>query len=157
MTAIHVLILSALLTAADQFLKYLIKSFLNPFSTVVLIPGVLDLRYGENTGGAFSILTGQTFMLSLISLIIIIILIVVLFKGIIKTKFALLAVSFIIAGGLGNFIDRAFRGYVIDYLNFSFINFPVFNLADSMVVVGEILLAVYILFFHDKSKSLIKR
>ena len=155
MTAFYVLLISAGLTVVDQLLKLLVYNTLRMSGVVPLIPGIFELRYTENTGGAFSIFSGQTFILSIITIAVIVVLIVILIKGAVTNKFALLSMALIIGGGIGNLIDRIFRGSVIDYLYFSLINFPIFNFADITLVCGEIILAVYILFYHDKKKKII--
>lgn len=112
------------------------------------IDGFLGFRYVENTGAAFSILKDQQLLLILITFVILAGMIGYMIKAI-KTEAPIvvkLAYISIISGAVGNFIDRARLNYVIDFLEFKFIRFPVFNVADVLVVVGVILLSYAILF-----------
>ncbi len=151
------LIYAVLLVGVDQLIKYFADLYLKPVSTVGVIPDVLHLTYMENRGAAFSAMQGQYVFLILFTSISIfagIIWICVSKKG--TSKFALWSVATIIGGGIGNLIDRVFRSYVIDYIDFRIINFAVFNFADICVVCGTIFLAVYILFFDfgkEKNKK----
>ena len=75
-----------------------------------------------------------------------------------QNKLLVISLTMLTGGALGNFIDRIFRGYVVDFLDFCLINFPIFNVADCFVVIGAILIAIYILFFSpdfpsDKKKK----
>ena len=137
-----------LLVAADQGAKWLSYLYLKGQPSVSLIPGVLELPYlyPENKGIAFGMFQGSVFFFAIVS---------VLFLGVIlfawiripKERFylPLLTIATVLAAGaLGNFIDRFFRGYVIDFIYFSLINFPVFNLADVYVVVSGIFLILFV-------------
>ena len=136
----------------DQLAKYLTDHFLTPLGTSVpLWKGVFHLTSMHNTGAAFSMLAGNRFFLigvsSLASIAIVYILI-----HYHKKLHTLLRICFavILAGALGNLIDRALLGYVRDMLDFNLIHFAVFNVADSAVSVGAVLLAVDLLFGRGK-------
>ena len=101
-----------------------------------LLPHVLGLTYVENTGAAFSMLSGHTTLLSVGTLIVLLAAAVLLFLGYYKRLFADVCATLIIAGGLGNLIDRFAHHYVVDYIETLFVDFPVYNFADILVVVG---------------------
>lgn len=145
------LIVSALLIGIDQVIKVIVQSNLALNETIPFIPGFLSFTYVENTGAAFNSFDGQRwFLIGLTSLAVLFMLYLLVFKKL-KNNVVVWHVAVILAGGLGNLIDRIFRGgSVIDYVEFKFINFAIFNFADCMVVLGVISLLIYLLFF-DKS------
>lgn len=153
MTAI-VLIVSALLVLADQLIKLWVLAALPGAPSVTLIPGLLQLTYVENRGAAFGIFQGRVGLLSIVTLAVIAVAVWLLVSGKIRHKLAMWSVGLIVAGGLGNLIDRIFRAFVVDYLDVSpLFHFPVFNFADCCVVVGTILLAVWLLFLEGRDKK----
>lgn len=119
---------------------------------ITVVKDFFYLRHLENKGAAFSILQGKTILLTVLTSIVALVLIYVLVKN--KDKFLRLTISLILAGALGNLYDRIFRGSVVDFLEFHFGSyvFPTFNLADTFVVIGTILLAIYILFIYKEEK-----
>lgn len=127
-----------------------IKSFIicnREYLPIRVIKSVLQINYIENYGMAFGMATGRKVIFIIGSLVIIGIIIKFLFtqlKNLSKIKINFL--SIIISGGLGNLLDRIFRGYVVDYIDFTqIINFPVFNFADVMIVLGVICFAIVII------------
>ena len=138
------------LLAADQILKYWITQNLALYEPMPLIPGLVELKYIQNTGGGWSILSDYTWLLSLLTSIILVVVLILLIKGIIRHPLGRWGCVLLLAGGLGNLIDRFRLGYVVDMFNFQFMDFPVFNIADICVVCGMALAAVYYLFFYDK-------
>jgi signal peptidase II len=122
---------------------------------ITVINNFFYLRHLQNKGAAFSILGGKTLFLVIFTSIIIVALIYYLIKY--KEKFLRLSLALIIGGALGNLFDRIFNhGSVIDFIEFHFGSyaFPTFNIADSFVVVGTILLAIYVIFIYkDKSET----
>lgn len=138
---------AALLVALDQGTKYLTRALLAGQGSVTLIPGLLGLTYVENTGMAFSAFSGYTAALALLSLVISVLLAAAIWRRWLPRPFCQWMLALILAGAVGNLIDRAFLGYVTDMIQVLFISFPVFNVADCCVVVGGILLAVYLGFF----------
>jgi len=147
-------IVIALLVAVDQVFKYLAEFYLKPLVTFPIIKDVFHLTYGQNTGAAFSILQGKQAFLVMITSIVTIALVVYLIKSY-KTQNRLLLISFtlIIAGALGNLIDRVRLNYVVDFLDFTLINYPIFNTADIFVVSGATLLAYFMLFTNPNSSQ----
>jgi signal peptidase II len=124
------------LIAFDRASKLLALHFLREREAWEFIPGFLEFRYAENTGIAFSFFSGNPLKLTLlISLIVLAVLIYLL----INSKFNL-AWAFIFSGALGNLIDRFIHGYVIDFINPLFIDFAIFNLADSFLNIGMLLM-----------------
>lgn len=139
-----------LLVLIDQLTKLLVINTIKGVETLPLIQDVFHLTYWENRGAAFGILQNQRVFF--VVLTILIVLAVVIFMIVKKPKSLMLCTSLtlLMGGAIGNFIDRALKGYVVDFLDFRLINFPIFNAADCFVVVGAVLLAVYLIFMEDK-------
>jgi len=116
--------------------------------SIVLIPNVFELTYVENRGAAWGIFEGRTNFLLLMTFIAMLVVVIFIFKIPKDKKYTWLRLSLvlIVAGGIGNFIDRIVLGYVRDMLHFTLIDFPVFNIADCCVVIGAGLLMFLILF-----------
>lgn len=144
------LIVSFILVGVDQLFKFWAIEYLKPVSTHAIFEDILHFTYVENTGAAFGIFSGNVIFLIIITSIAILASIFLIFYKKITSKILICSLSLVIAGGIGNLVDRIFRGYVVDYVDFRFINFAVFNLADVFVVVGCIFLIIYILFFDKK-------
>ena len=143
-------LIAAALVALDQLVKYLVATNISPGEHVPFIPHILDLTYVTNTGAAFSIFSEHTWTLALISLVMSVVLAAALWKGLFKHPFGKLALTLLLAGAVGNLIDRAFQGFVVDMFNVLFMRFAVFNVADICVVVGGIAAGLYYLFLMDK-------
>lgn len=142
----------ALLVVVDQLLKIVIDLWLKPIHHFVLMDNVLSLTYVENRGAAFGMLQNQRWFFILLTGIVVLIGIYYILANKIKSNYLLVCFMLIIAGGIGNFIDRIFRGYVIDYIEFLFVKFAVFNFADILVTFGAVLLIGWLLFngFEEK-------
>ena len=125
-----------LVIIADQITKVMIVSKIYN-SSITIINGILNLTYVENTGGAFGIGSNSTVMFVIVNIIVI----TLITKFIISKKdeinyWTLISLTLIISGGIGNLIDRLFRGFVIDYIDINpLIKYPMFNIADICVVV----------------------
>ncbi len=144
----------AVLTIIDQVIKFFIENNLQSVGTVGFIDGFLHWEYVRNTGAAFGSFSNSTQLLSIITGIIIICGIIAIIIKKINNKLHLVTAVMIISGGLGNLIDRIFRGYVVDFICVEFIDFPVFNFADILVTCGSFLLIGYLLFdIYKESKS----
>lgn len=145
----YYLIVAAII-AADQAVKKTVAEGMELNETIPLIRDVFHITYIRNTGAAFSLMEGFRGLLILVPVLLIGAAMVYIF---LKRKKAhpviLLSLAFIAGGGLGNVLDRAVRGYVVDYLDFRV--FPVFNIADIFVCLGCGLLIVYILFLDGKA------
>ena len=149
------LIAAVLLVAVDQITKYIALTQLKPIGSVTFIDGFMDFTFVENRGAAFGIFSGKTWLLLVISIIICAVLVWAMTK-MPKTKeyrLVKVALTLILSGAVGNIIDRALRGYVVDFFEFTFIKWPVFNMADIYVVVGTIVMAVIIMFFMKDEKE----
>lgn len=148
------LVCSLLIIAADQYTKYFISNNMTLLERKEFINGFIDIMYIHNTGGAWGILSGYTWLLLLLTVIVMIICIVLLFKFAKKSRLLFWTISLIMAGGIGNMVDRIFRGgKVVDFLHFEFWpTFPIFNIADIAVVVGAGLLILY--FILDTVKDI---
>lgn len=145
---------SLVLIIFDQWTKYMVLTHIKPISSVPLIPGVLSFTYHENRGAVWGIMQGQIPVL-IVSTIIILAVVFFVFYKIPDTKkyiwLRMIAVL-IISGAIGNFIDRVFRRYVVDFIYFELINFPIFNVADVYVCVAAgLLILVSLLIYKDDS------
>ncbi len=145
------------LISVDQLVKFLIVHNLNHTKLTKFIPNVISLEYLENRGVAFGIFSGR---LGFITILVIVIVCVILYisykleKSI--TKYPALTKKctilqficiFLVAGAIGNLIDRIRLGYVIDYIKVEFISFPIFNIADCYVTLAAAFLFIYMMFF----------
>lgn len=143
-----ILIISALVIALDQYSKQWAVERLSQGS-ITIIDGVFNLTYVQNTGAAFGLFqNGKVYFLILIPLILISFLLYVVAKQR-KNRWVNFAAALIIGGAAGNYIDRISLGYVIDFLDFKI--WPVFNIADSSIVLGTAIYAYYVFFISDKA------
>lgn len=144
------LIYLILLLVFDQFTKYLVVTKIMGKESIQIIPNVLQLTYHENTGAVWGIMSDKTTVLAFISAIILIVMICFYIRIPKDKHYDLLRITliFIAAGALGNFIDRIVRKYVVDFIYFELIDFPVFNVADSYITVSVIVLMVLFLFYY---------
>lgn len=133
----------------DQFTKYLAITDLKDQSAVVLIDGILELQYLENKGAAFGMLQNKKTLFIFMTVVMLTVIFYVFFKLPEQKKFVIWQVfmCLICAGGIGNMIDRIRFDYVVDFIYFKIIDFPVFNAADIMITVGTVLFFIVILFF----------
>ena len=142
-------ILSLVLAGIDQFTKYLAVEHLKPVSTVSLLKfgdtEWLNLTYCENTGMSFSLLEGQTVLLIVMPILLIGLIEWYVFSGRAKRTDQIIAAATVAGGGFGNLIDRAFQGYVVDFIDFRIINFAVFNFADICAVCGGIYFCILLI------------
>lgn len=126
-----------ILTICDQLLKYWVAAVITLGTSKKLLPGVLELTNLQNTGAAWSLFEGRQFFFTVISIIAIVVISYFIWHYR-HNRWMLVGLALIMAGTLGNFIDRLTRGYVVDMFATTFMNFPVFNLADSYLTVGVI-------------------
>ncbi len=146
------ILLIILIVFIDQILKWLILSNVKGFVDIIIIKDILKITYVENKGAAFGILENYTWLFIISNIAILLIFIYIVYKGYIKNDIMLISISLIVGGGLGNLIDRINYGFVIDYISLSFFP-PVFNFADSCIVVGSILFILYIIFDNDNKRT----
>ena len=130
------LIIIILVVALDQATKYLVLANIAEIDTLPIIKDVLHLTYVENRGAAFGMLADKRAVFMVISVAGIVAIFVWLVVSKPKSIWMRLGLPFIIGGGIGNMIDRIARGYVVDMIDCRFINFYVFNVADSFVCIG---------------------
>ena len=142
-----------LCVAADQAVKYYVVTHLALYESAPLLPGLVELYYIRNTGGGFSILSGHTWLLTLLTAAVMVFVAVLLVRRTFPHPLAMWTLTAILGGGLGNLIDRVRLGYVVDMFNFQFMRYPVFNVADILVVCGTIGFAAYYLLLHDKVQA----
>ncbi|MBP5459362.1 MAG: signal peptidase II [Clostridia bacterium] len=128
------------LVGFDQWSKAWVLSKLPAGEAVTVLPNLLQFRFVRNTGAAFSLLSGRTQFLTAVTAIILIIAVLLLFLGRVRDRADQVAVLLLVAGGLGNLIDRVVRHFVVDFIEVLFTNFAVFNFADICVTTGAVLL-----------------
>ena len=138
-----IIILSIIFLVIDQISKLIIK-LLEPNEVITIIKNFFYIIYTNNTGAAFSILLGKRIFLIVVAILIIGILLYYIKKNKVDGKLNIIAFSLIIGGSLGNLIDRIVRGYVVDFISIKLgsYNFPIFNIADTLIVVGVFLLLI---------------
>lgn len=135
-------LLILMVLALDLVSKYLAQVHLDNTAAVSIIPNFFELTYVVNTGAAWSILEGQRLFFIVLSAIVTVVLIYFIYKE--KEQLMSVALSLMLAGTLGNFYDRIFHGYVRDMLSFNFFGYqyPIFNIADSALVIGVTLIII---------------
>ena len=145
-------VLTALLVLLDQATKLAAVSALKDGGPYVLIPGVFQLQYLENRGAAFGLLQNARIFFLAVTLIALAAVIYVLVRLPLKRRYIVLRFLMVLiaAGAVGNMIDRVFLGYVRDFLYFSLIDFPIFNVADIYVTCATILLILLLLFYYKE-------
>ena len=130
--------------ATDQITKYFAKSYLYPDKAKDFIPGFIEFRYAENTGMAFSMFSGARWFFVVLTVAVVIACIVYMFKKAQSNLWLYWTLGVLISGAVGNLIDRIYLGYVIDFINPTFVNFAVFNIADCAVTLGAVSLVAYL-------------
>ncbi len=138
-------VMIALIVAFDLFTKLLAKKYLLGNAAVPFIKGVVQFNYAENKGMAFSMFSGARWVFVVLTAVVCIGALVLMFKNKIASLWAYWSVGVIVSGGLGNLIDRVFYGYVVDFIEPTFMNFAIFNIADSAVTLGTVSLMAYLL------------
>ena len=148
MLSVWLIISTAVLIVIDQLTKmWAVEQLHHADRVIPVVDGVFELRYTENPGVAFSMLEGQKWIFIPLTLVIGGLILVMLLRSPLRKK-VLFDVTgvLILAGAIGNLIDRIAYGYVIDFLYFRLIDFPIFNFADCCVVIGAFLLFFFVLF-----------
>ena len=146
-------ILAVVLIIVDQVTKYLTRAHIELGESLPFVPRLLELTYIKNTGAAWSILEKHTWLLSVISAVIVLVILLMIYKKFFTNRIGMLSATLIVAGGIGNLIDRVVFRYVTDMIKTIFMDFPVFNFADCCITVGVVLLVIYILFFYTEDKK----
>lgn len=147
------ILLLVMLIFFDQLAKHFAVVYLKDQMPVKLIDGVFELNYLENRGAAFGMLQDQKFFFIFIAVIILAVIVYVLVKTPNQPQYIKLhiALVFIASGAIGNMIDRLKLDYVVDFLYFSLINFPIFNVADIYVTLSALYLVILLLFVYKES------
>lgn len=138
------------LVIIDQYTKFLAKTNLENKDPIAIIEDIFELHYLENTGAAFGMLQDQILLFVIITVITILAILYIFSKIPYERHYTPLRyiLIFIIAGAIGNCIDRVLNSYVVDFLYFKLIDFPIFNVADSYVSVSAILLVLLFVFYY---------
>jgi len=144
------LLLFIILIIIDQASKFWVKTVLMNQEPISIIRGVLKLQYLENKGAVWGIMSGKVDFLRILTFIILLVIVFFFFKIPNEKKYNVLKIIsvFILAGAVGNLIDRIYLGYVVDFIYFELINFPIFNIADSYLTVSSVLLLLLALFYY---------
>lgn len=136
---------AALLVVSDQCIKYWATLVLQPLGSMTVLPGVVELRYYLNDGMAFSMLAGkQKLLIGMTSLMLLCVLLLLLLRK--MGLWERISWMLILGGGIGNLIDRVLNGVVVDYVNFLFVDFAIFNFADICITTGVVLLMLWIVY-----------
>ena len=139
------------IVAVDQWTKYLVLTNIELYDHVNAIPGLFHLTYVQNTGAAFSSFSGMRWLFILVFAVLTAAVLYEYFKKPMPFNcFERWCIAAVYAGGLGNIIDRVFRGYVVDMIDLDFMNFAVFNVADCFICCGAAGLMVSLVFFNKK-------
>ena len=146
------IIIAAAVLAADIFTKILAENALKSVTTIPIIKNIFHLTYVENRGIAFGLFSGGRIVFVVVSVIVLAVLAYVVFKTEKPTRTIWLkgGSALIFGGAIGNMIERIVKGYVVDFLDFRIIDFPVFNIADIAVCVGAGMLIIHFLFAEAK-------
>ena len=157
MTYLIATIVGVVVLLLDQLTKYLVVNSMSlGDQPIVFIKGFLNFHYITNSGAAFGTLQGKTWLLIGITFFLMLVCVGMLIKKTYRSPLMYWAIMLVLAGGIGNMIDRIFRGgQVVDFIETAFMNFPIFNVADISVCVGAGLVFVYFLvdLFSDTKKK----
>lgn len=145
-------LLSFIIVLIDQVSKYLTQAYVDIGQQIEWIPGLLSITHIHNTGAAWSILEGQMWFFYIIT-VIVVVMIIYYMQQMKNEPLLKTGLAFILGGALGNFIDRLMHQYVIDMIQLDFIDFPIFNLADTALTIGVILLFIQYIFLDRQEKE----
>ncbi len=137
----------------DQAAKFFAAGLLQGVDTYPLWENVFHLTYVENKGAGWGIFSDHTWLLTVATVIVIVAAVSYVVVKRPKDRLFLTALTFMIGGAVGNLVDRVRQGFVIDFLDFTLIDFPVFNIADCFITVGAAIFVIYVIFFSDKKES----
>lgn len=147
------LIISLVIVVLDQGLKAFIVTNYHVGEIHQIIPGILSFNYLQNNGAAWNILPGQMWFFYIISVVAIIVCLYFLFKPKYKNPLFDIGISLVLGGIIGNLIDRMHLRYVVDMLQLDFVNFNIFNIADSAITIGVIIIFIYLVFLDNEGKN----
>lgn len=148
-------LLIAAIVIGDQLVKYFTVTNIPVGESITFIPGFMDFTHVQNTGAAFSMFNSVTWLLAILSAVMAAVVIFLLYKyrKRLHSKLFDMAMVFIAGGAIGNLIDRIVQGYVTDMMQFTFVDFAIFNVADCFVTFGAVMLGVWVIWFWDKNKK----
>lgn len=147
---------AAAIVALDQWTKWLVRRDLPLYASKDSILGIFHITHVENTGGAWSMFSGQLWLFIGVMALFVALIVVLIWKQWLKKPFEWWCLAAILGGGIGNLIDRLANGCVTDMICLDFVNFPVFNVADCFITVGCFALIVYVIFLdrtEDKKRE----
>ncbi|NCB73683.1 MAG: signal peptidase II [Clostridia bacterium] len=147
------LIVAVIILIIDQIAKYWTNANLVVDSASPIIPGVVQLTNVQNRGAAFGIFQDGRWFFIVLTIAVVIAAIILIRKNIIKGKLGRWMLVLVIAGGLGNCIDRLFKGYVTDMFQLQFMNFAIFNVADIFITIGGIIFCLYLVFHREPQEE----
>ena len=153
---VYSLLVMTALVAVDQIIKYFVDLYLKPIGSVLVVKNFLQFSYFENDGAMMGMMSGKTITMTVLAVICLAVIAFVIFSGKVKFGVDYCCVVLMMSGGLGNIIDRIFRGYVIDYIEVLFIDFYIFNFADCLVTCAAVVLIcnqIYEMIKENKAKK----
>ena len=141
-TMLYISLLSVFIIFLDQIIKIIVEHQLFLRQSIEFISGFFSVTYVQNYGAAFSVLTGNRIFLIVIALVALLMIYQCFINGKLLNKIEQITYGLLVGGIIGNLLDRMFRGYVVDYLDFQIFHydFPVFNLADISIIVSALLI-----------------
>lgn len=142
-------ILSGLLVGIDQWTKFLTVNHIALGESQNFIPNLVSFTHLQNSGAAWSVLEGKMLFFALVTLLAVVAIVYSLLRWGKKSRWFSIGLSLILAGAIGNFIDRMRLGYVVDMIRVDFIDFPIFNFADMCLVIGVVITFIFILKADD--------
>ena len=145
--------IAVLVVVLDQVSKSIARAQLSVGETIRLLPGVLNLTITKNTGAAFGLLSGRQPIFVAVSLVVVAVVLIYLWRQRPTSPLVVIALALVTGGAVGNLIDRVGPGWVTDFFEFGFFDFPVFNIADSAIFVGVGLLIIWLLVSPAPSTS----
>lgn len=152
-----ILPISLVLVLIDQIIKFLITNVIELHESIIVIKSFFNLTYVRNTGAAWSILSGNTLLLILISIVALVLIYFYLIKDKDLNEIDIVSYGMLIGGIVGNLIDRILYGYVIDYFDFKIFNynFPIFNMADILIVLSVIIIGISLIVgeYHEQNRN----
>lgn len=149
-SSILLIVFAPLVLGVDLLSKFLVQANLPLKSRSPFLPGFLSFYFDVNDGGPWSIMSGQTVLFCVVTVLFLLVFLWYFFSKRKKSALFGAAAGLLVGGALGNLFDRIVYGHVRDFLSFDFFAFPTFNIADMCICVGVVLLAIYLIFLYPK-------
>ncbi|MFC0233031.1 signal peptidase II [Vagococcus entomophilus] len=150
------LVISLIIVILDQASKFWVVKNLDLGEQIFNQNGLISITHIRNNGAAWSILEGQMWFFTVITIVAVVVVLYLLYRNINQSKWLTVGLSLILGGALGNFIDRIRLGYVVDMIQIDFFRFPIFNLADTALSLGVVCILIYVLLDEKKNKQVMK-